>query len=149
MAIGPNNNDEHNQLSQKIARVFDEARSSNATHIRKLKDLSALRSLFSSSFLPAFSETLTPLFEFPRRVASAERVVRFVAAFAVVPDSKNARVSDDFLEGFLRFLLCAAAAANKTARFRACQIVSEVVILIFLGGNFRPPAKVLILLLSA
>lgn len=130
MAIGTNN-EEDNQLAQKIARIFDETRSSNATHIRKLKDLSALRSSLSSSsparFLSAFSKTLTPLFNFPRRVASSERIVRFVAAFAVTPDSKNASVSDSFLEDFLRFLLGAAAAANKTARFRACQIISEVI----------------------
>ncbi|KAF7129005.1 hypothetical protein RHSIM_Rhsim10G0178300 [Rhododendron simsii] len=130
MAIGTNS-EEDNLLAQKIARVFDETRSSNATHIRKLKDLSALRSSLSSSsparFLSAFSKTLTPLFDFPRRVASAERIVRFVAAFAVTPDSKNASVSDSFLEDFLRFLLGAAAAANKTARFRACQIISEII----------------------
>ncbi|XP_058187626.1 uncharacterized protein LOC131304416 [Rhododendron vialii] len=130
MAIGTNN-EEDNRLAQKIARVFDETRSSNATHIRKLKDLSALRSSLSSSsparFLSAFSKTLTPIFDFPRRVASAERIVRFVASFAVTPDSKNASLSDSFLEDFLRFLLGATAAANKTARFRACQIISEII----------------------
>ena len=121
-------NEEEKRLMQNIARVLDEARASNATHIRKLKDLSALRSSSPIRFLPAFSKTLTPLFNFSRRTASTERTVRFAAVFAATPDAKNASVSDSFLEAFLRFLLVAASAANKTARFRACQIISEVLI---------------------
>ncbi|KAL2318383.1 hypothetical protein Fmac_032259 [Flemingia macrophylla] len=83
----------------KIAAILDEARSSYATHNRKLKELSLLRSKSPSPshFFSAFSKTLTPLFDFHRRLASADRV----------------------------FLLAAAAASNKIARYRACQIVSE------------------------
>ncbi|PSS26776.1 Condensin complex subunit 3 like [Actinidia chinensis var. chinensis] len=120
-------NEKEKRLMQKIARVLDEARASNATHIRKLKDLSALRSSSPIRFFPAFSKTLTPLFNFSRRTASTERTVRFAAVFAATPDAKNASVSDTFLEAFLRFLLVAASAANKTARFRACQIISEII----------------------
>ena len=115
--------EEEKQLKQKIAKILEETRTSYATHNRKLKELSALRSRSSSplQFFSAFSKTLTPLFTLQRRVASTERVVRFVSIFA------SASVdSDAFLEEFLRFLLVAAAAANKTARFRACQMVSEV-----------------------
>ncbi|XP_057492264.1 uncharacterized protein LOC130777854 isoform X2 [Actinidia eriantha] len=119
--------EEEKQLMQKIARVLDESRASNATHIRKLKDLSALRSSSPVRFFSAFSKTLTPLFKLSRRTASAERTVRFAAVFAATPAAKNASVSDSFLAAFLRFLLVAAAAANKTARFRACQIISEII----------------------
>lgn len=126
--------EEGKQLMQKIAKILDEARSSNATHNRKLKELSALRfsktssfsSSFSSLFLSAFSKTLLPLFAFQRRAASAERIVRFVSCFATVRDPDHASDCDAFLEGFLRFLLPATSAANKTARFRACQMLSEV-----------------------
>ncbi|XP_050270046.1 uncharacterized protein LOC126714094 isoform X1 [Quercus robur] len=116
--------EEEKQLKQKIAKILEETRTSYATHNRKLKELSALRSRSSSplQFFSAFSKTLTPLFTLQRRVASTERVVRFVSIFA------SASVdSDAFLEEFLRFLLVAAAAANKTARFRACQMVSEII----------------------
>uniref|UniRef100_A0A2N9ES34 Nuclear condensin complex subunit 3 C-terminal domain-containing protein n=2 Tax=Fagus sylvatica TaxID=28930 RepID=A0A2N9ES34_FAGSY len=112
--------EEEKQLKQRIAKILDESRTSYAIHNRKLKELSALRSRCSSplQFFSAFSKTLTPLFTLQRRVASTERVVRFVSIFA-------STTSD--CEDFLRFLLTATAAANKTARFRACQIVSEIV----------------------
>jgi len=116
-----NGTEEAKRLMLKIAAILDEARTSYATHNRKLKELSLLRSKSSSSslFFSAFSRTLTPLFDFQRRLASVERVVSFVSALA-------ASASDEFLDNFLKFLLAAATASNKTARFRACQIVSEV-----------------------
>lgn len=115
------NGDEEKQSMQVIAKILDESRTSYATHNRKLKDLRAVRSKPPSTaqFSSAFFKTLTPLFTVQRRTASAERVVRFVSAFA-------ATNNDEFLEDFLKFLLVAAMAANKTARFRACQIISEV-----------------------
>ncbi|KAJ7964464.1 Condensin complex subunit 3 [Quillaja saponaria] len=121
--------DEENQLMEKIAKILDEARASYAILNRKLKELSALRLKSSSSnqFFSVFSKTLTPLFDFQRRLASAERIVRFVSIFTTTRDPKNSSACDEFLEHFLKFLLVAAAAANKTARFRACQIVSEII----------------------
>lgn len=120
--------EEDNRLKHKIAKILDEARTSFATHNRKLKELSAVRSKSSSPlhFFSAFSKILIPLFTFQRRIASTERVVRFVSVFAGTRDPNNASDCDEFLAEFLRFLLNAAAAANRTARFRACQIVSEV-----------------------
>ncbi|KAK9272196.1 hypothetical protein L1049_002567 [Liquidambar formosana] len=120
--------EEEKLLMQKIARVMDETRSSNATHIRKLKELSTLRSSSSPlQFFSAFSKALIPLFNFQRRTASVERTVRFVAVFASTRDPNNASDCDTFLEEFLRFLLVAAVAVNKTARFRSCQIISEII----------------------
>ncbi|TKY47391.1 Condensin complex subunit 3 [Spatholobus suberectus] len=118
-----NGADEAKRLMLKIAAILDEARASYATHNRKLKELSLLRSKSPSHslFFSAFSKTLTPLFDFQRRLASADRVVSFVSAFV-------AAASDEFLDHFLKFLLVAAAASNKTARFRACQIVSEIIL---------------------
>lgn len=117
--------DEENRIIENIGRILEEAKASNATHIRKLKDLSSIKSSSPLNFFSAFSKTLTPLFNYQRRVASAERIVRFVSAFATAPDC------DEFLQDFLRFLIVATAAANKTARFRACQIISEVYIYFF------------------
>jgi len=116
-----NDTEEAKRLMLKIAAILDEARTSYATHNRKLKELSLLRSKSSSSslFFSTFSRTLTPIFDFQRRLASVERVVSFVSALA-------ASASDEFLDHFLKFLLAAATASNKTARFRACQIISEV-----------------------
>ncbi|XP_059623216.1 uncharacterized protein LOC132266380 [Cornus florida] len=125
MAIGTE--DEEKRLMQKIARVLDETRVSYATHVRKLKDLLNLRSSSSDRFFSAFSKSLIPLFNFQRRNASAERIVRFVAIFAGTRDANNESVRDAFLEEFLRFLIVAATAANKTARFRAVQIISEII----------------------
>ncbi|KAL2344402.1 hypothetical protein Fmac_005687 [Flemingia macrophylla] len=102
----------------KITAILDEARSSYATHNRKLKELSLLRSKSPSPshFFSAFSKTQTLLFNFHRRLASTDRVVSFVSTFAAAAD-------DEFLDHFLKFLLAAAATSNKTARYRACHIV--------------------------
>ncbi|CAB4302517.1 unnamed protein product [Prunus armeniaca] len=117
-------------LNAQITQILNDARTSNATHNRKLKELSALRSKTSSSslFFSAFCKTLTPLFAFQRRTASAERTVRFISAFAMARDSGPASQCDAFLEDFLRFLLPVSAAANRTHRFRACQIVSLIIL---------------------
>ncbi|CAL9009395.1 unnamed protein product [Prunus brigantina] len=122
--------EEEKSLMLKIAQILNDARTSNATHNRKLKELSALRSKTSSSslFFSAFCKTLTPVFAFQRRTASAERTVRFISAFATAGDSGPASQCDAFLEDFLRFLLPVSAAANRTHRFRACQIVSSIIL---------------------
>ena len=111
-------------VMEKIGRILEEAKASNATHIRKLKDLSAIKSNSTLVFFSAFSKTLTPLFNHhQRRLASAERIVRFVSAFATTPPNLCDPL---FLQQFVRFLLGATTAANNTARFRACQLISEV-----------------------
>ncbi|KAM0021900.1 putative armadillo-like helical, nuclear condensin complex subunit 3 domain-containing protein [Helianthus debilis subsp. tardiflorus] len=119
---------EENLLIQKIARVFDEAKSSRASPIRKLKDLSALRSsIQTAQFFSAFTKTLTPIFTTQRRFASVERIVQFVAVFACLRDPNHSEDCDAFFEQFLRFLVAGTGAANRTARFRACQIISEII----------------------
>lgn len=117
--------EERAALSLKIAKVFDDVRTSHAVHIRRLKELAALRSSAPAEFCSAFCEALTPLFNFQRRTSSAERIIKFASVFTCSRGGKD-HSADEFLEKFLKFLLVAAAAANKTARFRACQIVSEV-----------------------
>ncbi|XP_076886128.1 uncharacterized protein LOC143535879 [Bidens hawaiensis] len=116
---------EQSPLIQKIGKVFDEAKASRASHIRKLKELSTLRS--SPQFFTAFSKTLTPLFTFQRRTASAERIVLFVAVFACLRDPNRLEDCDAFFEQLMRFLITGTAAANRTARFRSCQIISEII----------------------
>ncbi|PWA56331.1 hypothetical protein CTI12_AA420700 [Artemisia annua] len=120
--------DEQAPLKQKLARILDEARSSRASHLRKLKDLSSLRSSTPTpQFFTAFSQTLTPIFTTQRRIASVERIVQFAAVFACLRDPNDAESSDGFFEMFMRFLIGGTTAANRTARFRACQIISEII----------------------
>lgn len=124
-------------LTQRIAKILNESRTSYATHNRKLKELATIRAKLSSSesevdssssirqFSSVFFKTLTPLFiAAQRRTAAAERVVRFVAEFACL--RCNNSDCDEFLEEFLKFLMVGSVAANRNARFRACQIISEV-----------------------
>ncbi|PHT31168.1 hypothetical protein CQW23_27505 [Capsicum baccatum] len=125
------NEDEFLQkLTEKIARILDDVRSSQATNLRKLKELLALRSttILSEKFFDAFVRALMPIFDFHRRTASAERIIRFVAVFASARDAKCGAECDEFLEKFMEFLLVASVAASKTARIRACQIISEIII---------------------
>lgn len=118
--------EEEKPVMLKIAQILDEARASNAIHHRKCKELYALRSKTASSsvFFTSLCKTLLPLFAFQRRAASAERVVRFVSAFAAGRDPDQGHAA--FLDEFLSFLLTASTASNRTPRFRACQIISEV-----------------------
>ncbi|KAK2652547.1 hypothetical protein Ddye_012403 [Dipteronia dyeriana] len=115
-------NMEGKQLMERVAKILDDSRMSIATHNRKLKELLAIRSKSPSmaQFSSAFYKTLTPVFRVHRRTPSTDRVVRFVSTFACVTDH-------EFLEGFLRFLLVGFVAADRTVRFRACQIVSEII----------------------
>ncbi|EFH44787.1 EMB2656 [Arabidopsis lyrata subsp. lyrata] len=127
-------------LTQKIAKILNETRTSYATHNRKLKELATIRSKLSSSesessssirqFSSVFFKTLTPLFiAAQRRTAAAERVVRFAAEFACLrSNSDDDSDCDEFLEEFLRFLVVGSVAANRNARFRACQIISEIIL---------------------
>ncbi|EOA15333.1 hypothetical protein CARUB_v10004038mg [Capsella rubella] len=140
---------EDRNLTQKIAKILNETRTSYATHNRKLKELATIRSKLSSSpesdeeedsssssssvrrFSSVFFKTLTPLFvAAQRRTAAAERVVRFVAEFACLRCNSSDGDSDcdEFLEEFLKFLMAGSVAANRNARFRACQIISEIIL---------------------
>ncbi|KAG7548302.1 Armadillo-type fold [Arabidopsis suecica] len=127
-------------LTQKIAKILNETRTSYATHNRKLKELATIRSKLSSSesessssvhqFSSVFFKTLTPLFvAAQRRTAAAERVVRFAAEFACLRSNSDGDSDcDEFLEEFLKFLVVGSVAANRNARFRACQIISEIIL---------------------
>nr|BAE98725.1 chromosome condensation protein -like [Arabidopsis thaliana] len=134
---------DRNNLTQKIAKILNETRTSYATHNRKLKELATIRSKLSSSesesesvsssilqFSSVFLKTLTPLFiAAQRRTAAAERVVRFVAEFACLRSNSDGDSDcDEFLEEFLKFLVAGSVAANRNARFRACQIISEIIL---------------------
>ncbi|GAB2277719.1 hypothetical protein Dimus_012422 [Dionaea muscipula] len=115
-------------LLHRIAKILDETRASYATHNRKLKELSSLRSPSPhENFFSSFSKALCPLFNFQRRTASAERVIRFVATFSSFRGANDASFCDAFLEELLQFLLNAASAASKTTRFRSCQLISEII----------------------
>ncbi|CAA7401389.1 unnamed protein product [Spirodela intermedia] len=119
---------EGKQLALKIARILDECRLSQAVHQRKLRELSAIRSTSHVGFVSSFTWALTPLFEVSKKTASIERIVRFVSTFAAPRGVKTGNVTcDSFLVEFLRFLLVAARSASKTARLRACQIVSQII----------------------
>ncbi|CAN6830640.1 unnamed protein product [Brassica oleracea] len=129
-------------LLHKIAKILNDTRTSYATHNRKLRELASLRSKLSPSdsddespplrrFSSVFFKTLTPLFAAAqRRTAAAERIVRFVAEFACLGSNSDGGDSDcdEFLDGFLRFLIPGSVAANRNARFRACQIISEIIL---------------------
>ncbi|KAM7279925.1 hypothetical protein ACFE04_007059 [Oxalis oulophora] len=120
--------EDENLLIQKIATILEESKASYAIHNRKIKELSSLRRSQITLFSSAFTKTLTPLFLIQRRTASSERVIRFVSIFASQLESDDD--DDSFLEYFLNFLIVAAGAANKTARFRACHIISEIIMLL-------------------
>ncbi|KAF3786860.1 Condensin complex subunit 3 [Nymphaea thermarum] len=113
------------QLCERIGRILNECQHSLAVHGRKLKEMGCLRSTSHPDldFTHCWTSTLSPLFATVKRAPSTERLVRFVALFAV---SEAARPGDAFLEDFLRFLLASSAASNKAVRFRSCQIVSEI-----------------------
>jgi condensin complex subunit 3 len=114
------------RLSGDIRRILDESRQSQALHNRKLKELASLHlSSPPDLFFSAFVGALAPLFDFPRRTVCAERSVRFAASFASLVRGKNDS-NVPFLEQFLRLLLSGACSAHRPARFRSCQMISEV-----------------------
>lgn len=127
------------RLSGEIRRILDESCQSQALHNRKLKELASLhRSSPPDIFFPAFVGALAPLFDFPRRTICAERSVRLAASFASISLDKGGGSTDSeipFLDQFLRFLLSGACSAHRPARFRSCQIISEVILCCFRSEN--------------
>ncbi|KAG0492740.1 hypothetical protein HPP92_006138 [Vanilla planifolia] len=119
---------EDHRLARQLADILDECRHSHAVHPRKLKELAALRSSESPvRFFPSFIRALNPLFCFPRRTPSSERVVRFVSTFVARRGGGDVSGADAFLEEFLRFLLIGANASHRSTRFRSCHIISEII----------------------
>ncbi|AQL02925.1 hypothetical protein Zm00014a_034055 [Zea mays] len=118
------------RLAREVARVLDECRASHAVQPRKLRELAALRSSSGGGgrlFIAAFHVAVTPLFALARRSAESDRVARFISAFASASASSADDGGNGFLEEFLRFLVTASKAAHRPARFRACQIISEII----------------------
>ena len=134
MSLAPAD-DETRRLAFSVARVLDDCRTSLAVHPRKLRELAALRASAAPAarFLPAFCTALTPIFQILRPSQASDRVARFVVAFA----SASASATDRFLEGFLRFLIVASAAAHRPARLRSCQFISEVLLLSLFSSATR------------
>ncbi|KAL6521346.1 hypothetical protein OROGR_017915 [Orobanche gracilis] len=129
MQMATENSEEHRKLSLKIARIFDDVRTSHATYNRKLKELAVLRSSLSrAEYFAAFCKALMVLFTFPRRTTPVERIIKFASVFACLYDPKpSPTAAMNFLENFLKFLLVPAIAADKVARSRACQVVYEII----------------------
>ena len=113
---------EGKELELNIAKILHDCRLSLAIHQRKIRELAAIRSKSRCDFASSFFLVLTPLFG-AKKTASSERILRFVSAFAARRDGNAGHA---FLVQFLTFLLTAARAANKTARLRSCQFISQV-----------------------
>ncbi|KAJ7517851.1 hypothetical protein O6H91_21G042500 [Diphasiastrum complanatum] len=113
-----------------VPRIFNECQQSLATHRRGIKQLVKCRRSSGESFSKVFQECLLRVFVVNKREPSVERLVKLVASFAAYRDQEHAEESDAFLEELLGFLLRFADSSQKSVRFRVCQLVSEVMLLL-------------------
>jgi len=84
------------------------------------------RSEHRETFFTILCDSLRPIFLVQEKEPSVERVVKYVSAFAAYRDEEYAEDCNSFVEDFLKHLLAFVDAANKTIRFRACQLIAEV-----------------------
>ena len=112
-----------------VARVFNEAKRSMAGH-RKYVGMLAARRAATEGGAAAFTEELVESLKFVlvigARDPGAERVVRLCGALAARREAGEEEDADDFAETFLAFLVSVAAAKDKAVRFRAAQLISQV-----------------------
>jgi condensin complex subunit 3 len=110
-----------------IGKILNECQQSYALHPRRIKELVVIRRDHKNEFMKEWWQTLRPVFLVMKREPAVERIVRFVAAFAAYRDERHGDECDAFLEEFFGILLYTSDASNKAVRFRACQILSEVI----------------------
>eukprot|EP01018_Ginkgo_biloba_P038171 Gb_36529 [translate_table: standard] len=110
-----------------IARILNECQHSYALHPRRIKELVVVRRDHKEEFMKEWWQTLRPLFLVMKREPAVERIVKFVAAFSAYRDESHGDECDAFLEEFFGILLFSSDASHKAVRFRACQILSEVI----------------------
>ena len=109
-----------------IPRTLNECQHAQTPHLRTIKELVKCRSEHPADFLPVWCQCLRPVFLVQEKELSVERVVKYVSAFAAYRNEEHEQECDAFVEDFLKHLLLLTNAANKTVRYRACQLIAEV-----------------------
>lgn len=109
-----------------IPRTLNECQHTQTAHIRTIKELVKCRSEHRETFFSCLCDSLRPIFLVQEKEPSVERVVRYVSTFAAYLDEEHAEDCNSFVEDFLKHLLVLVDAANKTVRYRACQLIAEV-----------------------
>ncbi|XP_024527782.1 condensin complex subunit 3 isoform X2 [Selaginella moellendorffii] len=113
-----------------LVRIFNECQQTHASHRRHLKDLvKSRRQQDQQEFAGLFKRFVTPIFDVMKKEPAVERIVKFVASVVTFRD-ENAAECDAFLEDFVDFLLSAVDSSNKSVRYRSCQILSEVIMML-------------------
>lgn len=109
-----------------IPRTLNECQLTQTAHLRTIRELVKCRSENLETFFSTLCNSLRPIFLIQEKEPSVERVVKYVSAFAAYRDEEHAEDCNSFVEDFLKHLLTFVDAANKTVRYRACQMIAEV-----------------------
>ncbi|GBG84929.1 hypothetical protein CBR_g39392 [Chara braunii] len=112
--------------SESIPEALDECQRSIAVFQRHIRRLVQCRKEHGDIFLMEFGRRLLPLFLIKKREPAIERLVRFVAEFATFRQAGMEEEADAFAMAFLGFLLAFVEAREKAARFRAAQLIAEI-----------------------
>lgn len=109
-----------------IPRTLNECQHTQTAHLRTIRELVKCRSENLETFFSILCDSLRPIFLVQEKEPSVERVVKYVSAFSAYRDEEHAEDCNSFVEDFLKHLLGFVDAANKTVRYRACQLIAEV-----------------------
>ncbi|KAL3677038.1 hypothetical protein R1sor_026986 [Riccia sorocarpa] len=112
----------------EVPRILNECQHSVATHPRGIKKLVKCRAVDPDEFLRTWILCFEPLFLVSGREPVVERMIKFAASFTAYWDEVHQDDCEIFVENFLGVLLKWVDASHKAVRFRACQLISEVII---------------------
>ncbi|CAM6100840.1 unnamed protein product [Calypogeia fissa] len=110
-----------------IPSLLHECQHTLACHPRAIKQLVECRKNDFAEFVEVWIRVLRPMFLVWKREPAVERIVNLASSFTAYCDEELARDCEKFFESFLATLLDWTEAAHKSVRFRACQMISEVV----------------------
>ncbi|BBN11728.1 condensin complex subunit 3 [Marchantia polymorpha subsp. ruderalis] len=111
-----------------VPRVLNECQHSQATHPRGIKKLVECRAMDRDGFFKIWIQCMEPLFLVSKREPVVERMLKFAASFTAYWDEAHEDDCEHFVEEYLGLLLKWADASHKSVRFRACQMISEVIL---------------------
>ncbi|KAL2651267.1 hypothetical protein R1flu_019395 [Riccia fluitans] len=112
----------------EVPRILNECQHSMATHPRAIKKLVKCRAVDPEEFLRTWLRCFERLFLVSGREPVVERMLKFAASFTAYWDEAFQDDCEIFVENFLGVLLKWVDASHKVVRFRACQVISEVII---------------------
>ncbi|EFC43019.1 predicted protein [Naegleria gruberi] len=109
-----------------IAKQFNKAQKSHASHDKCIEVLAKLHEENYSAFLQKFFEVLHPVLLVSKNEKPVELIIKFIGKFCEYTNKKLRDSTENFDVDLMYSLLGYANATDKTIRMRTAQIIAEI-----------------------